>query len=114
MSSITNLLRVPCTVLNPGTATDQYGDVQPDEAAGTSVATVCYPSTGTASESTVNGQVSTADWTVFLPAGTTCAATSVVVLADGRRLEATQPPRVLLNARTGQADHVELACRLVA
>lgn len=112
-STILRLLQVPCTILTPGTATDEYGDQVTSEDAGTQVTTRCYPSTGTASERTEDGQVATAEWTVFLPADTACTATSVVVLADGRRLEATQPPRVMLNARTGLADHIELACRLV-
>lgn len=112
-STITRLLVVPCQVLTPGTTTDEYGDQVTDWLAGTTVATRCYPSTGGASERTEDGQVSTAEWTVFLPAGTSCWSTSVVVLADGRRLEATQPPRVMTNARTGKADHIELACRLV-
>lgn len=112
---IGRLLNVPCTILTPtGGTVDDYGDEVLDPEAGASLRTRCFPSTGSAREATVDGTVTTAEWTVFLPAGTVCAATSVVVLDDGRRLEATQPPRVMLDARTGKADHVELTCRLVA
>ena len=114
MSTIGSLLNVPCTVLNPGTTVDQYGDVTANDAAGTSVVTTCYPSTATANEATVNGPIATAEWTVYLAAGTPCTARSVVLLDSGtRRLEATQPPRVMLNARTGLADHIELVCKVV-
>ncbi len=113
-STIARLLNVPCTVLTPGTAVDQYGDVITSDAAGSSVTTKCYPSTGAANEATTNGPIASAEWTVYLPAGTPCTASSVVLLDGGtRRLEATQPPRLMLDARTGLVDHIELACKVV-
>lgn len=108
---IATLLNIPCEVRTPTTDTDIYGD---EVAAGyTSVRTYCYTSTGSASESTDTGQQTSAEWTVYLQPDTAVTSTSVVVLNDGRQMEATHPPRIMVNARTGQASHIELRCRQV-
>lgn len=111
-STIARLLNVPCTVRTPGAPTqDAYGDDVPGAAV--DVATVCYPSTGQAAEEAGTDRwQTTQQWTIFLPAGT-AVETRSQVLVLGYTLEATHPPRAMVNARTGDVDHIELVCRVV-
>jgi hypothetical protein len=115
--TIAPLLNIACTIAEPGTTTDVYGDVVTDYDTGTTTSTSCYLAAGATSEATADGGlVTTSSWTLYLAAADAdnISTTSRVTLTDGTVLEVDAPPRAIYDARSGSVDHLEVAVRLVA
>lgn len=105
------LLRWPATLFTAGAATfDEYGD--PVAAEVPSLIRVhAFPST--TSEETVNAQVDSVSWTVFLPAGVDADAAARLALDGGPVLELVGAPMPFVSPRTGQVEYQSVPAKVV-
>lgn len=107
--SLTGLMNQACTITTrtDSATVDRYGNPAPTEAATT---TVCYCEQRTRSEVTSEGLVTSEDWLVMLPAGTTVDSADKITVGT-LVLEVVGPPWSARNPRTQATSHVELTAR---